>query len=189
MVTLTRPITAEDFMEIANSPEYADCRVELDEGRIITMSKPNVEHGKIAAEIHLEVGMHAKTNNLGHTLISDTAFTLARSDYGGDTVRGIDVAFVSYAKLPGLPPKTSFEGAPDLAVEVISPSNTASDIRRKVRQLLRAGCRMVWVLYPDDREVDVHTAASSITLFEGDTLTGGDVLPGFELAVADIFPR
>ena len=48
---------------------------------------------------------------------------------------------------------------------------------------------MVWVVYPDDREVDVHTAASSITLFEGDTLTGGDVLPGFELPVADIFPR
>ena len=188
MVTLTKPMTAEEFMEIANSPEYDDCRVELDQGRIITMSKPNGEHGRIAAEIHLEVGIHARTHGLGQTFITDTAFVVERSARRGDIVRGLDVAFISFDKMPGPPPKTAIEVAPDLAVEVVSPGNSAGDIRRKVRQLLRAGCPLVWVVYPDEREVDVHSISNSTILFEGVTLTGGDVLPGFELAVADIFP-
>ena len=189
MVTLTKPLSAEEFMEIANSAEFDDCRVELDEGRIITMSKPNGVHGRIAAEIHLEVGIHARTHRLGQTFITDTAFVVERSERRGDIVRGLGVAFISFEKMPGPPPKSAIDVAPDLAVEVVSPGNSATDIRRKVRQLQRAGCPLVWIVYPDDREVDVHTSEGTTIYFEGDTLTGGDVLPGFELAVADIFPK
>ena len=80
------------------------------------------------------------------------------------------------------------EVAPDLAVEVISPSNEAADTRLKIRQLLDAGTALVWIVYPDLRIVDAHTQDGATTLNEEDTLSGGDVLLGFEIPVREIFP-
>ena len=78
--------------------------------------------------------------------------------------------------------------APDLAVEVISPSNEAADIRLKIRQLLDAGTALVWIIYPNLHIVDVHTQDGATSLNAADTLSGGDVLPGFEIPVREIFP-
>jgi len=80
------------------------------------------------------------------------------------------------------------EIGPDLAVEVISPNNKAGDIHLKVLQLLNAGTRLVWLVYPENRTVVAHTTEGATTLHEDDTLSGGDVLPGFEITVGDIFP-
>lgn len=80
------------------------------------------------------------------------------------------------------------EVAPDLAVEVISPCNEAADIHRKIRQLLAAGTTLVWIVYPATRTVEVHTHSGAAALERAAILKGGDVLPGFEVAVHEIFP-
>ena len=73
-------------------------------------------------------------------------------------------------------------------MEVISPSNEAADIHHKIRQLLAAGTTLVWIVYPRTRTVEVHTRSGAATLESDDILSGGDVLPGFEIPVREIFP-
>ena len=100
----------------------------------------------------------------------------------------LDIAFVSKSRAPEPLEFTWYETGPDLAVEVISPDNRAGDIHLKVMQLLNAGTRLIWLIYPESRTIVAHTTAGANTLNENDTLSGGDVLPGFELRVNDLFP-
>jgi len=181
-------ISAERFFEIAGSPEYGDRIVELVEGEMVEMPLPSGEHGEVLAILTIKIGNHVLENNLGRIATGDTGFILERNLNGRDTVRGMDLAFISRFKAPAPLPNTFVDYAPDMAVEVISPSNEAADIRLKIRQLLAGGTALVWIVYPDLRIVDVHTQEGASTLEEGDTLNGGDVLPGFELPVLQIFP-
>ena len=118
----------------------------------------------------------------------DAPFVLAQEPEGRDTVRGLDFAFVAKDRMPEQLPRRPLSIAPDLAVEIISPSNTAGDIEKKIQQLLEAGTALIWIVYPDLRSISVQTRDGATTLKATDTLTGGDVLPGFEISVADIFP-
>ena len=181
-------ISAEGFLKIVGSPEYGDRIVELVGGEIIEMPLPNGEHGEVLARLTVLIGQHVLENRLGRVATGDTGFILERNPDGRDTVRGMDLAFISIAKSPAPLPNTFLEFAPDLAVEVISPSNDAADIRLKIRQLLAAGTALVWIVYPELQIVDVHRPAGSRTLSAADVLSGGDVLPGFEVAVREIFP-
>ena len=181
-------ISAESFFEIADSPEYEDRSVELVEGEIVEMSLPGGEHGEVLAILTIRIGHYVLEKNLGRVATGDAGFILERNPDGKDTVRGLDLAFVSRSKAPGPLPNTLLEIAPDLAVEVVSPINEAADIRLKTRQLLNAGTTMVWIVYPELRIVDIHRRSGATTLEEGDALSGDDVLPGFEIAVRDIFP-
>lgn len=189
MAVLTQPVTADNFLEVANLPEYADCAVELVEGEIVTMPLPNNQHSEIMAELHLAISLFVRQNNLGRTLVGDAGFVLGRNPYGRDTVRGVDIAFISTERAPEPLPPNFMEGAPDLAIEIMSPSNTMGDIRRKINQLLEAGCRQIWIVHPDLREVDVHTSEGAKVHREGDKLFADDILPGFKIDVADIFPK
>lgn len=189
MAVLTQPVTADNFLEVANLPEYADCAVELVEGEIVTMPLTNNQHAETLGELSYKISAFVRQHNLGRTLVGDTGFTLERNPYGRDTVRGIDLAFLSKARAPEPLPPGFLEGAPDLAIEIMSPSNTMTDIRRKINQLLQAGCRQVWIVHPDLREVDVHTSDGAKVYRESDKLSAGDILPGFEIDVADIFPK
>lgn len=139
-------------------------------------------------QLALKIANFVHARELGEVTVGDTGFVLKRSAHGRDTVRGIDIAFVNSERLPTPPDYTWYEMGPDLAVEVISPNNRADDIHIKVTQLLNAGTRLIWVVYPTNRSVVAHTASGANTLYEDDTLSGGDVLPGFELRVGDIFP-
>ena len=107
---------------------------------------------------------------------------------GKDTLRGLDIAYLSAERLPGVLPRSPLRVAPDLAVEIISPSNKAIDIEKKIHQLLSAGTALIWIVYPDLRSITVYTVNGASRLREDDALTGGDILPGFEVRVADIFP-
>lgn len=188
MVMEREYINADRFLDIITSPEYSDRKVELVNGEIIEMSFPNAEHGEILSLMHARIAGFVYHNALGRVLVGDAGTLLSQNPAGKDTVRGLDLAFVSKSKAPLPLPRGLLTVAPDLAVEVISPSNEAADIRLKIQQLLDAGTPLVWVVYPDLRIVDVHTARGSFTLDEGDTLTGGDILPGLEIPVPDIFP-
>ena len=194
MALLTRSpadtrLSVEDFLEIANRPEYADCRVELVEGEIVTMSTVRSVHAEIEAHLIIKVGGYIHQHRLGRIYSGDAGFVLERNPDGRDTVRGLDIAFISRAKAPEPLPNTWVEVAPDLAIEIMSPSNTVGDTNLKIDQLLRAGCPQVWIVHPDLRRVDVHSLAGMRVYREGDMLSGGDILPGFELAVSDIFPK
>ena len=188
MEVLTRPVTADNFVEVASLPEYADCRVELVDGRIIAMPPPGKLHGRVQHRLSLLVGTHVVEHGLGEVLGSDAGFVLERNLYGGDTVRGLDLAFVSRDSDQRILTDEDFVGAPDLAVEVLSPGNTRADMRLKIRQLLNAGARHVWVVDPGKRQVIAHSLDGARTYYDDDTLRGGDILPGFEVKVADIFP-
>ena len=116
---------------------------------------------------------------------AEAGFQLAHDP---DTVRAPDVAFVRAERFPPGGVKGFFQGAPDIAVEVVSPSDRASEVAAKVRDWLQAGCSMVWVVDPENRTVTVHRSRKDITvLTEADMLTGGDVLPEFSMPVLTIF--
>ena len=181
-------INAERFLELAQLPQYADRSLELVKGEIVEMSKPTGEHGEITMRLGMKIANHVFENDLGRVTAAETGFILERNPDGKDTVRGLDIAFISKAKAPKPLPRTLVESAPDLAVEVISPGNRAGDIHKKIRQLLKAGTPLIWIVYAETCTVAVHTPAGAITCEASDTLSGGDILPGFEVGVGDIFP-
>ena len=188
MVMERQVISAEGFLEIVGSPEYGDRIVELVEGEIVEMPKPTGLHGQITFLLSLKIGNYVVDNRLGVVTASETGFVLERNPDGRDTVRGLDIAFIRGARVPAALPDQLLDMAPDLAVEVISPSNEAADIHHKIRQLLAAGTTLVWIVYPSTRAVDVHSQSGATTLEGDDRLSGGDVLPGFEIPVREIFP-
>ena len=181
-------ISAEEFLELVYQPQYQDRQLELVEGEIVEMSKPTIRHGVITMRLSVKIANHVDENDLGWVTAAETGFVLARNPDGRATVRGLDIAFISKAKAPKPLSRGWVEIPPDLAVEVISPGNRTSDTHKKVRELLRAGASLVWLVYAETRTVAVHTAAGAVTYEESDTLSGGDVLPGFEVRVGDIFP-
>ena len=152
------------------------------------MPRPKRIHGVVVARLTIKIGNHVDQNDLGEVTSGDPGFVLERNEYGRDTVRGLDIAFISSERLSTPPDFTWYEIGPDLAVEVISPNNKTSDTHLKVMQLLGAGTRLVWLVDPETRTVEAHTSDGSVTLREHDTLSGGAVLPGFEIPVSDIFP-
>ena len=188
MVMERQLISADGFLKIVGGAEYADRIVELVEGEIIEMPLPNGEHGEVLAMLTVKIGHYVLEKRLGRVATGDAGFVLERNPDGRDTVRGVDLAFISKSKAPAPLPSALLEYAPDLAVEVISPSNEAADIRLKIRQLLDAGTTLVWIVYPDLQIVDAHTREGATTLNTADTLSGGDVLPGLEIPVREIFP-
>ena len=186
MVMEKQFISADMFLEYVQ--QIDDRIVELVEGVIVDMSRPGWEHGEILSLIHSRIAVHVYENRLGRVAVGDTGFVLERREDGKDTVRGLDLAFVAKEKASDHLSSGWTTIAPDLAVEVVSPSNEAKDIRKRIRQLLNAGTSLIWVVYPEMRIVDAHTSAGATTFEENDSLTGGDVLPGFKVRVADIFP-
>ena len=188
MVMERQYISADSFLEIVGNPEFGDRIVELVEGEIVEMSKPTGLHGQITMLLSLKIGNYVVGNGLGVVTAADTGFILERNPDGRDTIRGLDIAFIRSARVPDVLPDQMVDVAPDLAVEVISPSNEAADIHHKIRQLLAAGTTLVWIVYPSTRTVEVHSHSGAATLEGDDALSGGDVLPGFEVPVREIFP-
>ena len=127
-----------------------------------------------------------RRHGLGKVYNADTGFVLFEEP---PTVRAPDVAFVSRSRLPSPEESVSFGRlAPDLAVEVLSPSNTATAILDKVEDYLEAGTRLVWVVEPHRRSVTVYRSRNEIRLLgQGDELDGYDVLPGFSLQISEVF--
>lgn len=185
--TATQPLTADDLWEISHAqPEQ---RFELSEGEIIVMSPTGWLHGDIASELDMRIRQHVKVKQLGKVTAAETGFILEQREDGRDTVRAPDVGFIAAARVPDEIPARYVPFAPDLAVEVVSPGDGATAIHAKVQEFLRAGTQQVWVVYPDVREVVVHSGTAALTLTADDTLDGGDILPGFVINIREIFPE
>ncbi len=159
-------------------------RCELVRGELRLLIPPGAGHGRIAMGLGWAIAGHVKAHDLGTVYAAETGFLLALEP---DTVRAPDVAFVR-ASRPATPERGYYPGAPDLAVEVLSPDDRPGYVREKVAEWLEAGTNAVWVVDPRARTVSVHEARRKPrVLAEGDTLRAGGVLPGFELAVREIF--
>ncbi|MBK9124896.1 MAG: Uma2 family endonuclease [Chloroflexi bacterium] len=178
--------TAADLWALSHSADYDSARLELDEGELIVMSPAGGEHGATAMTIGAMIHAFVRQHRLGHVTAAETGYILGQSADGRDTVRAPDVGFVRADRLPVLP-SGFIPLAPDLAVEVVSPTDTAQDVQHKIDQYLSYGTTQVWVVYPALRQVVVHTRAGSHTLTAADTLTAGDLLPGFALPLGEVF--
>lgn len=177
-----RTLAAEDLPYLG--PEEGRC--ELVGGEIVREPPPGETHGWVAANALIALGRFIHEHRLGRVYAAETGFVLARDP---DTVRAPDAAFVAAERLSArerLGPY--FEGAPDLAVEVLSPGDDRGAALRKVEDYLAAGCRTVWLIEPAARTVTAHRPGTEPeTLGEGQVLHGDPTLPGFRLPVADLF--
>jgi Uma2 family endonuclease len=182
MTSVQQITTAEQLLQAG---DLGCC--ELVRGELVMMSPAGFDHGWIGQRLGARLSVFVEGSRLGVVTGSDTGFVLARDP---DTVRAPDVAFISAARVPDSPTPGFFEGAPDLAVEVLSPSDRASDLLDKVQEWLAAGCRAVWVVDPQKKTVSIYQSRGPVRLLRtGDRLEGGEVLPGFSVAVDDIFSR
>ena len=185
MVTTARKVkllTAEDLLRL-----YSEgVRGELIRGVLCKTMASGGEHGETVVNLVIALGQFVKPRRLGRLAASDSGILLERSP---DTVREPDIVFFSAEKIPLDVRVTGYyEEIPDIVVEVASPSDSVRAVNDKARMWLSFGTRLVWVLHPNTRSVDVHPQSGAITtLTDDDTLTGGDVLPGFECSLSNIF--
>ena len=171
-------LTVEQFEQLPDD----GARHELDEGELIVMPSPFGQHGRIQLKIGSILLSFVDSRSLG-LVFTETGFRLSR-----DTVRGPDISFIRAERASALDLKKRFECAPDLAIEIISPSETAKEIAHKVRQYLQAGSA-VWVVYPDDRTVHVFETSKNARVLEADDLIEAPtLLPGFSVRVSELFP-
>lgn len=150
------------------------------------MSPAGHHHGRIALKIGSLLFVHVMEKQAGQTYAAETGFILSKNP---DTVRAPDAAYVT-AERAAHQSRTEgfFDGAPDLAVEVISPSEAASEIEAKVIDYLDAGTKLIWLIYPQTQTITVHQAPNAIRkLSVDDELTGAPLLPDFSITVRDIF--
>ena len=162
-------------------------RYELVGGELRRMTPAGHVHGRVAAEVGAELTLFVRRTNLGETYAAETGFLLRREP---DTVRAPDAAFVSHERLEAmtLQPEGYFPGPPDLAVEVLSPSDTDRDVTAKIADWLDCGCRAVLVLDPAERAARLHRPGRALGDFTSrDIVTLPDLLPGWSLDLADLF--
>jgi Uma2 family endonuclease len=180
--TKRRITTAE---ELFNMP-YDGYRYELVRGELRKMAPTGSEHSWIESDISGSLNPYVKANNMGRTFTGEPGFVLERDP---DHVRAPDVAFVRRERVEAIGRQPGYwPEAPDLAIEVISPNDRYTEVNEKVADWLAAGTRMVVVVNPRNQTVRVHRAAADVvTLTITDTLDGGDVVPGWQMPLADIF--
>ncbi len=178
---LPRLVTAEEYERFES-----DRRLDLIEGELWPMPPmPGAEHGAVTSDFSFEVVSFVRQHNLGRCFAAETPFVI---EFDPDTAIGPDLAFVRADRLPDPLPAGFLRLAPDLVLEVRSPSDRAPEVLAKVRRWLAAGVRLVWELNPRTRILTVYqNGAEAQTLGVEDTVTGGDVLPGFSFPLRRLF--
>jgi Uma2 family endonuclease len=173
--------TADDLWNMPDGKHY-----ELVKGGLHYMPPAGGEHGEVTVNLTGPMWSHAKTHELGKVLAAETGFVLMRDP---DTVRGADIAFVHKDRIPaGGIPRKFIPFAPDVAVEVVSPSDRMEEVEQKVGEWLAAGTKLVWVVVPKLRVIKVYRSLTDVTILtEKDELDGGEVMPGFRLLVSQVF--
>lgn len=175
-------LTLEEFEHL---PDEDSHRLEITRGRVVREPPPGAPHGWYVRRLFGALHAQVEGPGLG-VVINETGFLLSADP---PTVRQPDLAVIRMEHLPGDGlPERWWPTAPDLAIEVLSPSNSAVEIQEKVLDYLDAGTALVWVLDPYNEILVVHHARrESRTLTRGDDLTADEVLPGFRLPLAELF--
>lgn len=180
--TTTQLMTAEELLKLPRGEH----RYELVRGELREMSPAGYEHGRVGMQLAVPLGYFVKRKRLGKVCLAETGFKLRSNP---DTVRAPDIAFICQTRIEQTSGVTGYwNGPPDLAVEVTSPDDSARRISTKVAEWLDAGTRLVWVVSPKLKTIAVYSSLTNVlTLSEKDTLDGGDVVPGFDIPVSEIF--
>ena len=180
------PVTADELPALSAHLSALGQRTELVGGHLIVMAPAGGRHGQVAHRLGLFIGNHVLERNLGRVFAAETGFVLQRDP---DTVRAPDVAFVAGERLgAGEIPAGFLDMAPDLAAEVVSPGDSAAAVRDKVRDWLKAGTQVVWVVCPETRSVVVHRRGhAEKALNEADELGGEPVFEDFAVPVRELF--
>ena len=176
--------TDEEFMALPDDGHH----YEIINGELIAMGNSGALHGYVCSTLMILLGGYVRQHNLGAMLDSSTAFKMKNGNK-----RSPDIAFFAKERLQGIAvlPSGYLEGAPDLAVEVLSPGNTVEEIDDKLTEYFENGSRLVWVINPTQHYVLVYRSAQEPDrlLKEKDSLDGEEVIPGFTLAIADLFQK
>lgn len=179
-MTTTAPVTADELLYL----EYPDKQVELIRGQVVVREPPSTWHGKVSGGLTGMLDTYVRRNGLGVVLGQDTGFKIESNP---DTVRAPDAAFLAAARVKDIPRRGYAALAPDLAVEVVSPSDTQGEVLGKTADWLRAGTRLVWVVDPDREEARVYRPDGTVTTVgRTEVLDGEDVIPGLQLRLEDI---
>ena len=176
-----RPVTGDELLHM---PGRNPC--ELVAGRIVPMTPTSPAHGRIEVNVAAALKQFLRTRNLGVVMAGEVGVFTRRNP---DTVRAPDVLFLSHERDARRTSRQGFlDVAPELTVEILSPTDRPDQMRRKLSEYFAAGVRLAWVIDPTARTVRIHRGVGEPqSLACGETLTGGDVLPGFEMAVDDVF--
>ena len=175
------PMTIDAFREYA--AEHGRC--ELIEGEVHPLSPAGYEHGRLTSRLHHHITSHVYANDLGEVFAAETGF---RATDGRQTVRAPDIAFIQTTRLPATPPEAFGEVMPDLVVETVSPTDTATAVGQKATWWLDQGVRLVWILDPANRDLTARRPDGTARVHrEADEVSGDDVLPGFTLKLSELF--
>ena len=181
MTMIANAVTAEDLLAMGPKGRW----LELYQGEVRAVSPANVRHGDIAGQIGMILRQYVSPRKLGRVII-EGGYILARNP---DTVLGPDVSFLRQSRVPeaGLPEKF-FEGHPDLAIEIISPTNPRGELRRKLKTYLDHGTELAWLVDPNAQTVDIHRPNQPVRrLKRTEVVTGEDVIAGFSVVVSEFF--
>ena len=174
-------VTADELLHLS----LPDKQAELVRGQLVVREPPGYRHGLVAFAIAARIGEFVRANELGVVVAAETGFKLFSDP---DTVRAADAAYISRDRAPDPPPVDYLALAPDLVVEVLSPSDRAGEVQSKVSDWLIAGSHVVWVIDPARRRAIIYRADGSVSLLgESDALSGEDVLPGFSCSLGEIW--
>jgi Uma2 family endonuclease len=175
----TTKLTFEEFQKL---PEREGTIYELDEGELLMEPSPAIRHNLVRQRIALKLMQFVESGRLG-IVLEEMDFRLSP-----DTVRNPDVAFISSSHAENLDvDRSPVDGAPVLAIEVISPSNTAQDMVKKTQQYLNAGSQIVWIIYPSLRLAESHSSSGTRQIREPGLLRAEELLPGFPLSLTYVF--
>jgi Uma2 family endonuclease len=163
-------------------------RAELVDGKLINMANSGIEHGYIASTLIFWLMGWARSLKLGIVLDSSTAFTMKSGNR-----RSPDISFLAKSKLKNLTklPKGYWNGAPDLAVEILSPSNTVAEMNQKIVEYFDNGTQVVWLIHPDQKFVmtDHQPHPDRQLLLIGDFLSEPELFPNCQLAISELFAQ
>jgi Uma2 family endonuclease len=184
-ITTTPPITPEELLLLPDQVNY-----ELVDGKLVDRTM-GMESSRVAANILILIGRYVRQHASGHVFGADAGYQCFVDDAG--KVRKPDVSFIRLGRIPnGIIPEGHCRIHPDLAVEVVSPNDTAYELEDKVFEYLQAGVPLIWVIYPPTKTIRIHRPRTSAQgpvseLMDADMITGEDVLPGFTCAVKEFF--
>ena len=183
-LVVEEPIYVDSFLEMQYLPEFRDKEYELINGKIIEMPAPGTILGKLVIRMGGQLDAFAMANDLGH-VTGENGFA---SLYDTGLLLRPDVAFFGHSRFSVPLPRGWMPHMPDLVVEIHSPRDTLAAMREKADLYLRNGTQLVWLVFPDDKRIEVHATDETITtLGIDDALDGGDVLPGFALPLRRLF--
>jgi Uma2 family endonuclease len=173
-----RLITGDELLEMGDME-----RCELIAGEIIKMSPTNVEHGYLENEIGTQLRNFIASHDLGWVFVGEVGIFTRRDP---DTVRGADVAFISKERIPKRPRRGFLDIAPELIVEIVSPTDRWTNLQDKIEEYFAIGVQWVWVVEPKRQVIRVYNSPTRAEVI-GDLLQGEGVLEGFELSVTMLF--